>query len=50
MKFGRDFFNILNFVIQIMRMFAAIFGDAEDKKEVEASQDRSSSSKSNEAC
>lgn len=50
MKFGMDFFRILNFVIQIMRMFAGIFGDADDKKEVTASKERSANADSSEAC
>ncbi len=40
MKFGRDFFKILNIVIQLMRMFAKVFGDEEDKIEAEASEAR----------
>lgn len=50
MKFGADFFKILNLVILIMRMFAKVFGDAEDKKEAEVSEARTQSSNSNEAC
>lgn len=50
MKFGRDFFKILNIVIQIMRMFAAVFGDDSDKEAVNESLERSSNPNSDEAC
>ncbi|MBA7486835.1 hypothetical protein ES707_22396 [subsurface metagenome] len=50
MKFGRDFFSILNIVVQLMRMFAGVFGDADDKKEVEESKKRSANSDTDEAC
>lgn len=50
MKFGRDFFKILSFVIQIMRLFAAVFGDDDDKKGVKESEERSSSPVANEVC
>lgn len=49
-KFGRDFFKILSLVIQIMRLFASVMGDEEDKREVEASEDRSASSNVGEVC
>jgi len=49
MKFGKDFFRILNLVIQIMRLFANNFGDAEDKKEVEESKLRTANSNPDEA-
>ena len=32
MKFGVDFFKILQLVVSFIRMFARIFGDEEDKK------------------
>jgi len=32
MKFGVDFFKIVAFAMQILRLFARIFGDDEDKK------------------
>jgi len=32
MKFGEDFFKIVAFAMQILRLFARIFGDEEDKK------------------
>jgi len=32
MKFGTDFFKILNLVIQIMRLFAKVLGDDAEKK------------------
>ncbi len=41
MKFGKDFFRIFNFAIQLLRLFARIFGDDEDKQEVEESEARS---------
>jgi len=50
MKFGGDFFKILNLVVQIMRLFARIFGDESDKAASEASEERSASSDSSEAC
>lgn len=31
MKFGSDFFKIIELVIAILRMFARIFGDDEDR-------------------
>jgi len=50
MKFGKDFFKILNIVIQIMRLFAKAFGDDEDKTEAKASESRTANADSNEAC
>lgn len=41
MKFGTDFFKILNLVIQIMRLFAKVFGDADDNKGAKESEERS---------
>lgn len=49
MKFGGDFFKILNIVIQLMRMFAKVFGDDEDKVEAKASEARTMSD-SEDAC
>ena len=49
MKFGRDFFKILNIVIQLMRMFASVFGDDEDKKEAAESKKRSANTNPDEA-
>lgn len=49
MKFGKDFFKILNIVIQLMRMFAKVFGDDEDKVEAAASEKRSANSNPDEA-
>lgn len=40
MKFGKDFFRILNIVIQLMRMFAKVFGDDEDQKAAAESEQR----------
>lgn len=31
MKFGTDFFKILQFVVSVMRVIARVFGDKEDK-------------------
>lgn len=50
MKFGKDFFKILNIVIQIMRMFAKLFGDEDDKIAAKESSIRTSNSDPNEAC
>lgn len=41
MTFGTDFFKIFNFAIQLLRLFAKIFGSDEDKKQVEESEKRS---------
>lgn len=43
MNFGGDFFKILNLVVQIMRLFARIFGSDDDKKAVAESEERSQS-------
>jgi len=40
MKFGSDFFPILNFVIKLIRLIFEIFGDEDDKVEVKKSIDR----------
>lgn len=50
MIFGRDFFKILNIVIQLMRMFAKVFGDDEDKKAAVESELKTSSADSTESC
>lgn len=50
MKFGRDFFRILNIVIQLMRMFASVFGDKEDKEAAAESKARTANSDPDEAC
>jgi len=50
MKFGADFFKILNLVIQIMRLFAKVFGDDADRTEAAKSEARSRSDDSSEAC
>ena len=50
MKFGTDFFKILNLVIQIMRLFAKVFGDIDDKEAAENSEARTKSPDSTEAC
>lgn len=41
MKFGADFFKILNLVVQILRLFSKAFGDDEDKKQANDSEHRS---------
>lgn len=50
MKFGKDFFKILGLIIQIMRLFASVFGDDDDVKEVAESEERSASSNPKEIC
>lgn len=50
MKFGKDFFKILNLVVQIMRMFAKIFGEDEDKTAAFDSETRSKNPNSDDAC
>jgi len=50
MKFGADFFKILNIVVTLMRMFAGIFGDEEDKKAVDESKLRSKDGNADHAC
>jgi len=42
MKFGRDFFPILNFVIKLIRLIFEVFGDDDDKTVVEESKAKSS--------
>lgn len=41
MTFGTDFFKIFNFAIQLLRLFAKIFGDDEEKKQAVESERRS---------
>jgi len=48
MKFGTDFFKILNLVVLIMRMFAKIFGDDADRDAVKDSENRTASPNSDE--
>ena len=50
MKFGKDFFKILNLVIQIMRLFAKVFGDTEDQSEAAESEARTKDADPNHAC
>lgn len=50
MILGKDFFKILNLVVQIMRLFAGIFGDKDDKQAVEESKARTISASKDEAC
>lgn len=50
MKFGADFFKILNLVIQIKRLFARVFGDDADKDAASDSEARTMNDNRNEAC
>lgn len=50
MKFGKDFFKVLNIVIQLMRMFAKVFGDDEDQKAAVDSEVRTKDGDSSHAC
>lgn len=50
MKFGSDFFKILNLVIQIMRLFARVFGDDDEKLQASESEDRTVNDNPDEAC
>ena len=50
MKFGKDFFRILNIVIQLMRMFAKVFGDDEDQKSAAESEARTKDGDASHAC
>ena len=50
MKFGTDFFKILNLVIQIMRLFAKVLGDDADKEAADKSESRTASDNVDEAC
>lgn len=50
MKFGTDFFKILNIVIQLMRMFARVFGEPEDLKAAAESEARTKDADPNHAC
>ena len=43
MKLGKDFFKMFGFAIQVFRLFASVFGDAEEKKEAEESKLRTAS-------
>lgn len=50
MTFGADFFKILNLVIQIMRLFAKVFGDKGVQEEAAESEARTKDSDPNHAC
>jgi len=41
MNFGLDFFKILNVVIQVLRIFAKVFGDDTTKEKALESEERS---------
>lgn len=32
MKFGADFFKIVTFIVQILRLFGRMFGDEQDRQ------------------
>lgn len=48
--FGKDFFKVLSFIVQALRLFAAVFGDDADKKAATESKERTSSGDSEEVC
>jgi len=50
MHFGADFFKILNIVVTLMRMFAGIFGDEDDKKAVDESVTRTKDANPDHVC
>jgi len=50
MKFGTDFFKILNMCVQFMRLFARVFGDDADRDAVDKSESRTASDNVDEAC
>lgn len=50
MKFGKDFFRILNIVVQLMRMFAKVFGDDEDQKAAVESEVRTKDADPSHSC
>ena len=50
MTFGKDFFKILNIVVTLMRMFASVFGDDDDKKAVDESKLRSKDGNPDHTC
>ncbi len=50
MKFGKDFFRVLNIVVQMMRMFAKVFGDPEDQTAAAESEARTKDSDTTHSC
>jgi len=50
MKFGTDFFKILNLVIMFMRLYAKVFGDDADRDAVDKSESRTARDNVDEAC
>lgn len=50
MKFGKDFFKTLNIVIQMMRMFAKLFGDPEDAEAAAESEARTVDGDASHSC
>lgn len=49
MTFGKDFFMTLNMIVQMMRLFAKLFGNEEDKKAAAESEKRSANANPDEA-
>jgi len=50
MQFGKDFFTILNLVVTLLRMFAGMFGDDDDKKAADESKLRSKDGNADHVC
>jgi len=50
MRFGRDFFRVFNFAIQLIRLVIKVFGDDEDRQQVDESAERTASANADEAC
>lgn len=50
MTFGKDFFKILNLVVQIMRLFAKVFGDEQDQLAAKESEKRTLDGDPNHSC
>jgi len=50
MTIGGDFFRILSFAIQIMRLFGKLFGDDKDKQEIADSEARTMDGDSAHSC
>lgn len=38
MMFGQDFFKVLQFIMAALRLFARVFGDADDRKNDDETQ------------
>ena len=50
MMFGKDFFKIFGFAIQLIRLFVGVFGDDEDRRQVDQSKERTKNANPDEAC